>query len=288
MLNEDISKNVQRLDSIIKNSYKECSCCGCPLPSWIEISLSDFCTRNCVFCPKGDSLVAPNQKLFMPKTLAEKIASDISDMEFDGGVTLAGYGEPLSSPHVMDSIKIFSSVTDVEIVTNGDLLTKDKVKQIIENGISFIIVSVYGGSEQFVKLQKMFVDVPESKYVLRKRWYDFEEDYGLKLTNRAGTVNAGNQEEVNVGARCFYPCYSMIIDWNGDVMLCPQDWNRHLKFGNLNFESLHDIWVSKKYWKFRKNLFEGKRIMSPCSECNCSGTFHGEEHAKGWMKIWKN
>ena len=36
-----------------------------------------------------------------------------------------------------------------------------------------------------------------------------------------------------------------MIDWNGDVMLCVQDWNKKVKFGNLFSNTLLDSWNSK-------------------------------------------
>ena len=36
-------------------------------------------------------------------------------------------------------------------------------------------------------------------------WYDEKKDFGLKLTNRTGTVSIGDQEEVGKYKNCFYP-----------------------------------------------------------------------------------
>ena len=37
--------------------------------------------------------------------------------------------------------------------------------------------------------------VPKDFVILRDRWYDATKDYGLKLTNRTGTINIGKQEK---------------------------------------------------------------------------------------------
>ena len=37
----------------------------------------------------------------------------------------------------------------------------------------------------------------------------------------------------------------------------------------------------------RKNLLEGKRCDSPCTECNAEGTILGKKHAEEWRKIYK-
>ena len=40
--------------------------------------------------------------------------------------------------------------------------------------------------------------------MLRDRWYNADDDYGLKLTNRSGTINIGKQEELNKYTFCNY------------------------------------------------------------------------------------
>ena len=52
--------------------------------------------------------------------------------------------------------------------------------------------------------------------------YDQYNDFGVKLTNRAGTVSTGVQEEVGKYTSCFYPSYQFLIDWNGDSICEPQ------------------------------------------------------------------
>ena len=82
-----------------------------------------------------------------------------------------------------------------------------------------------------------------------------------------------------------------MIDWNGDVFLCPHDWHRRVKAGNLSIESVWNVWTSAFFKKFREKLFFGERSKSPCQGCNAEGTLHGQAHASAWAsfyKIWSN
>ena len=56
--------------------------------------------------------------------------------------------------------------------------------------------------------------------------------------------------------------------------------------GNMMLENIFDIWVGKIITKYRKNLLEGNRCNSPCSECNAEGTVLGKSHAKEWKNIY--
>lgn len=284
-LTQSTRTNLNRIDSIVENTFIIDSEYNLPLPSWIEFSIIDYCNRKCIFCPKSNPEVAPDQKhLYMSVSLAEKIATDLKEINYAGAIVLAGYGEPMASPVYLDIVKQFSPICRTEIVTNGDFLTTKKIEESYNRGLAFINVSIYTDQKRYDTVLKMFEDleVPKEKYILRERWLKADEDYGLKLTNRAGTIDIGNQQPVKKDSQCFYPHYSMTVDWNGDVHLCPQDWHRKIKFGNLGISSVREVWFGDGYKLYRKNLYEGKRSMFPCSNCNTEGTCHGGQHAKAF------
>ena len=147
---------------------------------------------------------------------------------------------------------------------------------------------MYDGPEQIEKFNKMTkqANVPEDFIILRDRWYDKQNDFGVKLTNRAGTIKSGDQEIVGKYKNCFYPTYQFLVDWNGNIYLCPQDWQRRMSMGNIMQETIFEIWTGKTLTNFRKNLLLGKRCLSPCDSCNADGTLLGKNHAKKWNKIY--
>ena len=129
--------------------------------------------------------------------------------------------------------------------------------------------------------------VPSDFVILRDRWYDATKDYGIKLTNRTGTIKVGEQVENNFYTKCFYPSYQFLIDWNGDVFLCPQDWQRRVTMGNIMQETIFNIWKGPIMTKYRKKLLMGDRSLNPCNKCNAEGTLLGKNHAVEWKKIYK-
>ena len=138
---------------------------------------------------------------------------------------------------------------------------------------------MYDGPHQIEKFKEMAkkANVPDEMMILRDRWYNADSEFGLKLTNRAGTIKIGNQKSPKTYSTCFYPTYQFLIDWNGDIFLCPQDWQRRVTMGNMIQDSLFNIWKGKIMTKFRKNLLNGKRCDSPCSACNAEGTLLGSK-----------
>jgi len=259
--------------------------------NWLELSPIDFCNRKCVFCPKVDDRIAPDQKNnFMPPILYEKIASELTKLKYTGTVMLAGYGEPMVAKNIYDMISVFSKVANTEITTNGDLINQTTIKKLISAGINKIIVSLYDGPEQIDHFNNLFasVDGAKDRYILRDRWYGKDVEHGLKLTNRAGTLPETQSPKDNVDHPCYYPHYMMMIDWNGDTFLCTQDWNRRIRSGNLMLQPLIDIWNSNTLKRYRSHLAGGKRDLSPCNNCNAEGTLHGLKHAECWQTYYKN
>jgi len=223
----------------------------------------------------------------MSLDLVEKIASELEELQYQGAVVLSGYGEPLLHPEITAIVERLNRNIRTEIVTNGDLLTPDLVAKLSINGPPYFIVSMYDGEFQRKEFDNIFSDagVTDEHFILRDRWYDDKDDYGLKLTNRAGVTSAGNQPDNKIKNNCFYTHYSMTLDWNGDSLLCVQDWNKRVKFGNLYNQSLLEIWKSKSLMKYRNALGKGDRKLSPCNNCNANGRVHGQFHCEAFNSL---
>ena len=148
---------------------------------------------------------------------------------------------------------------------------------------------MYDGPDQIEKFETLTrkANVPNDIIILRDRWYNADSDFGVKLTNRAGTMKTGNQKPKEFYSKCFYPTYQFLNDSNGDILLCPQDWQRRVTMGNMLQESLFEIWTGKIITKFRKRLLDGKRDCNPCNKCNAEGTMLGKDHAKAWASLYK-
>jgi len=257
---------------------------GIPLFSFVELNVNELCNRTCVFCPRHDPKIYPNQNLHMDLELAELISVQLVSVGFKGIVNISGTGEATLTKHLPLIVKEFGDKKiHIEIVTNGDKLTPKLITDLYLAGLSQMVVSMYDGPEQIEHFNNLFDEcgVSEDLYTLRDRWYDEEEDYGLLYTNRAGSMG---EKLLSPHERpCYYPHYATYIDWNGDVLLCCQDmYNRTEIFGNVKDKPLLDIWVDKKLNGFRKKLVKGERTISPCNNCTANGMVFGENHSRLW------
>lgn len=281
-----IKKNIIRRSKIVDDkvyTYKKF-----PMPTWVELSLIDVCNRSCSFCPKSDASVAPDTHQMMNRKIIDKIHDDLKEIGYRGSIALCGYGEPLLHKDINYITQKLSKVASVEVITNGDVLSSKLLQNLYLSKVSKVVISMYDGPEQIEKFTKMArnANVPEEMIILRDRWYGDDKDFGVKLTNRSGTIKSGNQVSLGTYSNCYYPSYQFLIDWNGNVFLCPQDWQRRHAMGNIMQESIFEVWTGKIMTKYRKNLLKGKRCDSPCKECNADGTLLGYKHAKIWNEIY--
>ena len=259
-----------------------------PLFSFIDINPTELCNRTCEFCPRFDPKIYPNQNLHMDIDIANKIREELEKLNWNGSINICGNGEPLLHKDIVGLVSALGDKIHVEITTNGDFLTVDLIKRLYESNLDYMVVSMYDGPEQIDYFTKLFdgSEIDKSQYVLRDRWYKEDEEYGLILTNRAGTF--GWNKNMGVGKQCFYMHYSLQIDWNGDVLFCIQDiYGKTRTFGNVNDKSLLDIWNSKQMDKYRKLLGGGDRSQTPCNKCDASGIIHGYNHYLEWDKYEK-
>jgi len=286
-LHKAISLNLKRRTIIVDDIMSKNK--NVPIPSWIELSIIDVCNRSCTFCPKSDHSIAPDTYQKMSQLLIDKLCKDLKEINYKGSVTMCGYGEPLLHKEVSEIARKLAKVSFVEIVTNGDTLKAKAIKDLYNANTNKLLISMYDGPEQVEKFQDMIKEsgVPPDFVILRDRWYDATKDYGIKLTNRTGTIKVGEQVENNFYTKCFYPSYQFLIDWNGDVFLCPQDWQRRVTMGNIMQETVFNIWKGPIMTKYRKKLLMGDRSLNPCNKCNAEGTLLGKNHAVEWNKIYK-
>lgn len=262
------------------------------MPSVFEISNSGMCNRKCAFCPRSDPDFEHVNE-FIKKELFNKIIDELSIHNYSGTIIFSGYVEPLLHKGIFSDIEYTRKKlphVNIELITNGDPLNDERTKKLFKSGLSVLLISAYDGPEQIVHFESMMkrLKIEKDKYVIRKRYYGEDKDFGITLSNRAG--NLVNSEykikplKEPLTKRCNYPFYTFFIDYNGDVQMCSHDWGKKMILGNLNKNSIEDIWNSSKFEFMRKKLFKGERNFSPCNICDVKGEFIGNKHVEYWGK----
>lgn len=175
----------------------------------------------------------------------------------------------------------FPERTEVMITSNGSVLSDEKIKGLIDSGLDRIKISIQGldpavyeytmGKLQYDRtiegVRRLIRAVRQSKskkprVVLSivatgsnikevRRFKRYWRLRGVKATsvifeNKAGNVELRGGELAPAGLRspqtCFRPFRTSYILWNGDVILCCSDWGREVILGNVQRQSIREIW----------------------------------------------
>jgi len=248
----------------------------------ITINPTELCNRTCHFCPRSDASVYPNQNLHISEETVRNISNQLKINGYKNKIDWSGNGEPLLTKNFLNLVSIISSenpqIQTMELITNGDKLDNKIIKDIYDSGINHIIVSVYDGDDSLNKFLELFKNYDDSKYTLRKSYY--HSGNFKYFTNRAGSVDFNNEKIVEYKTnKCYLPFYKLFIDWNGDIIVCCEDWLKLSKSKlNINTHSLEEIWNSSTLNEYRSRLKCGDRSLKPCNRCNINGEKVGKEY----------
>jgi 2-deoxy-scyllo-inosamine dehydrogenase (SAM-dependent) len=103
----------------------------------------------------------------------------------------------------------------------------------------------------------------------------------LTITNRGGCLFDINEI---IDKPCFVPAERLLVTYNGDILLCYEDYFRTQKFGNIANKSIESVWFSKEFSEYRKRLMLGHR--SQCMLCKkCSNVAHIEPNHKSLITV---
>lgn len=248
--------------------------------SLVEINPTELCNRTCSFCPRSNPEVYPNLNLHMSLRTAGILSDQLFQANYNGEVTITGFGEPTLNKNILELIKIFSSRFTTSMVTNGDNLLSGKVQiqDIVESGLNILIIDCYDGPEHFKKIYDLLFPFDKKiNYKIRDIYDDGSSTIfqDFQFNNRGGIL--GEVESIN--RPCNLPMYKAMIDWNGNMLLCCNDWSRKEKgLGNILKSNFTDLWNSERMNNIRTHLIKGERFkVSACAGCDVDGCLVGEK-----------
>ena len=282
------SKTVEDRLQFIKYENKDL-----PLPTEIEISESGTCNRKCSFCPRS----APefiDKKEFISNELHEKMCEELKSLNYKGTIRYSGFVEPLLDKNIYNLINMARTKLpdcNIEMVTNGDVLNANRLKELFSKGLSKILISAYDGKKEANDLENLCKDsnLTTQQYIVRHRYLSESEDFGITLSNRSGTMENAEYKIKSLTEPlkkpCYIPAYTFFLDYQGDVLICPHDWGKKIILGNLNTKKLIDIWFSSKAMTIRNKLVNSNREFSPCNLCDVEGTFMGKKNSSYFRNL---
>lgn len=217
-----------------------------------------------------------------------------------------GGGEPLLNPDLFDMVRYCKDAGICTVVsTNATILDEERSRLLIDSGLDNLIVAFDGttpevyekyrkgarfekvranilrflqikkemGSNLFVVLQ--MVRLPDNRHQVRdfQRMWSIEGVDEVRIKEDEIVIPEVALEERLNHDRRRHPCYQLwqgpaTVNYKGDFFPCCHTWQSE-PIGNVNHESIYDLWNSEKMQKMREAHLRGDLSGYPeCQNCH--------------------
>ena len=283
-----------------------------PVRLWIESSLA--CNLSCVMCANND--ISGQEKGIMDLQLFKKIIDEaqyfVNDINIHhrGEPLINPHLADMISYSKQAGLK-------VRFHTNATMLDINKAKEIIEAKPDLISISFDGFTKEVYEEVRRGASFEKTLSNIKSLLaFKFEKDYRLpymiveriELKEYSARLDSKAIEELTKTFKdwgidevvtkkeyawvtptseilqterhysvCTFPWYAMVICWDGTVAPCPQDYMAVLKMGNIQEQSIKEIWNGSAYIKLRRDLILNKPFPTVCGKCDrlCRKKFAG-------------
>ena len=265
---------------------------------------TNVCNLRCGICPESLPDYGEQAGYYqrMPMSTWARIVQSLRGWCRLKVMRLYNTGEPLLNRFLPNMIEQSHTISDqVEVTTNGTLLDMDASIDLVEAKLDYLRVSVYGTDRETFKAETGRhgdpVDVVENVKALRfirgqrgaphihaelvttqpgQESLFHEQWDGIADTTAVKPIHNWGRSFVQLGAApprpkivCPYPFYQLAVKANGEVTVCCADWANELSVGNVNRESLRDIWNGEHLRNLQQMHLDGRRgELAPCRDCN--------------------
>ena len=251
-----------------------------PLFSYVEIETINRCNGACAFCPVNSNLDTRELKL-MPDELFSKIIDELAELDYSGHIAPFSNNEPFLDKRILSFLRETKEKlpkSHLYMFTNGTLLTIDKFIEAVKY-LNELIISNYSDDYEFIPTVK---DIYQ--YCLENKDAAQKVEIVKCLQNQQLTTRGGqapNREKIRVkGITCMNPFIQLVIRPDGKVSLCCNDPFGKFTLGDLNKESLLDIWYGGVYRSIREQILRGRENLSLCSGCDTIWGIFPKKHSR--------
>ena len=272
-------------------------------PKVIEVQFHNKCNSNCLICPYKDMNYSYKN---MSDELFEKLLNEIDETKLKRIIPYLN-NEPFLDINFMNKIKRIRSKfkkIEIEISSNVSMIKEEDIIEMGKLNITELRLSVFGYEKEtynrmmpclnyektFKKLKMIGTRMKHSNTIISIVMIDNGEineqefinmenmcnELGFKFErwgflDRSDNVAYKSNNIYNEGVSyCEQnrPLERMHILSDGRVIFCCQDWSHSLVVGNINNNTIGEVWNSEIYNNARNSLYD-KEKDSPmiCKKC---------------------
>lgn len=243
------------------------------IPNHIDFQINSDCTRCCDYCPISNEQNASPK--YMEEELFYKCVDELAELDYSHFVHYNHYGEPLLDRRILKFCSYVSSKLPKAksiLYTNGDLLTHDYFKELVDSGFAHITVTLHDNfvpdhiqnvidnlTDREKELEILTVQMQNEMYMDNRRDINVEIDENFSDIPKKSIKNRP----------CFRPAYAMTITHNGKVVPCCIAYGDKYFVGDVSKDGLLGVWRSQKFKDLRKEIAKGNRSYHKlCKDCD--------------------
>lgn len=271
-------------------------------PRRIQIQTINLCNYACRMCPypaaaEGARLARMDEALF------RRVIQEVREAQRKVKLSLMLQNEPLLDRRFLEFLRhahdAADAVESVSTVTNGSTLGPALLDELTSLERLRLTVSVnandpatyleihkrdfwqrihgllagWQGRRERVRLSFVFDRKSVHDAVEFQRYWR-EQGYAIRLVAINARVDSlpGSQLFHQVDeefGHCTYPVDTLSVLVDGTVILCCNDWEHRLRFGNLHHSSISEVWNSPAFLEYRQASIDGEIRKFPiCKGCD--------------------
>jgi len=276
------------------------------LPNRVTIELTNACNLNCVMCPRHFMMGAIGR---MSWELYRKIIDEIANYPGVAMIPFFRGESMLHPEFVRMLVYARKrGVSPIQLATNATRMTAEIARAIVDLEIEFVSFSVDaidqetyatirrgGDLKQVLENIEYFCDYkrgkgqdkPEVQISLVRTEHNASEisrfvDHWRQRVNRVrifeqhssdghfgSLVSERHVPVFDKRLPCLKVFNEIAVYWNGQVALCCNDWDRKRIIGDLNKDTIADVWMNDTYKNIREtHLTDYSNMEDLCKNCD--------------------
>lgn len=300
-----LTKIILIFNDKIRGIFSRNKCQKTIYPKRINIELTTTCNAICYTCPHEAIKNGKLRKNHMDFALFKKIIDEISRSKHKENIKEIFpflYGEPFLYPSFIESLRYIRKnlphckiiiYSNGSVINNAEEIIKEKLIDSINfsldasneetykkvRGLDYNAVSM--NIHNFIKINKKYNNpiITSVSFVINDK--NIKEckafiKYWKKFTYVHFGCDDGRINKPFLKRNLNKPCRVIFEDLtilsNGKVALCCMDWKNSINLGELNNQTIDEIWNSNLYEKIRDNHLKKQRNLIPLCK-NCSAKF---------------
>lgn len=275
-------------------------------PWGVDIGTTNLCNAACIMCPhsKLKKMGTMDMKLykkiidnckklniktitlsffgepFLDKGLIEKIK-----YAKEKGMNVSFYSNASLLTEELAIKVVDSGLDSITISFDGySKETYEKIRKnlkfdVVKKNILNLIETRRRMKRKNPSINLVLVELEENKREIKQFYSEWNKKVDsiniINMRNWANDIQKeGTKESFHFNKKikrkpCALIWKKMVVDWNGDVVLCCDDWNHSTILGNLKKQTIEEIWKGEKLRKIREAHVKEEFWKVPlCSGCN--------------------